>query len=91
MITSMMKNVDYAVYTAISDRIAAGEASASIIAYGSAENGVGPSWLVDGSNLFKETGPADMVAQIDEILAEVKEVRAKIVSGEIVVTDAMGG
>jgi len=91
MITSMMKNVDYAVYTAISDRLAAGAPGASIVAYGSAENGVGPSWLVDGSNLFKETGPADMVAQVDEILAEVQEVRAKIISGEIVVTDASSG
>jgi len=91
MITSMMKNVDYAVYTAISDRITAGVASASIVAYGSAENAVGPSWLVDGSNLFKETGPADMVAQVDEVIAAVQEVRAKIISGEIVVTDASSG
>ena len=91
MITSMMKNVDFAVYTAIADRIAAGSATSAINSYGSAENGVGPTWLVDGSTLFADEGPADMASQVAALIDEVADVRAKIISGEIVVTDVTAG
>ncbi len=91
MITSMMKNVDFAVYTAIADRIAAGSATSAINSYGSAENGVGPTWLVDGSTLFADEGPADMASQVAALIEEVAEVRAKIISGDIVVTDVTAG
>ena len=91
MITSMMKNVDYSVYAAISDRVNAGMVMSSINSYGSAENGVGPTWLVDGSSLFADEGPADMASQVAALTAEVAEVRAKIISGEIVVTDVTAG
>ncbi len=91
MITSMMKNVDFAVYTAISDIIAAGGVLSTINSYGSAENGVGPTWLVDGSTLFADEGPADMASQVAALIEEVAEVRAKIISGEIVVTDVTAG
>ena len=91
MITSMMKNVDFAVYSAIKDRSDAGMVISTIACYGSAENGVGPTWLVDGSSLFADEGPADMAAQVAALTEEVKEVRAKIVSGEIVVTDVTAG
>ena len=91
MITSMMKNVDFAVYTAIADRIAAGGVLSTINSYGSAENGVGPTWLVDGSTLFADEGPADMASQVAALIEEVAEVRAKIISGEIVVTDVTAG
>jgi len=91
MITSMMKNVDFAVYSAIKDRSDAGMVISTIASYGSAENGVGPTWLVDGSSLFADEGPADMAAQVAALTEEVKEVRAKIVSGEIVVTDVTAG
>ena len=91
MITSMMKNVDFAVYSAIKNRTEAGMVVSEIASYGSAENGVGPTWLVDGSSLFADEGPADMAAQVAALTEEVKEVRAKIVSGEIVVTDVTAG
>ena len=91
MITSMMKNVDYSVYSAISNRIASEGVIGDIATYNSANNGVGPTWLVDGSSLFAEEGPADMAAQVAALTAEVAEVRAKIVSGEIVVTDVTAG
>ena len=91
MSTSMMKNVDFAVYTAIADRIAAGGVLSTINSYGSAENGVGPTWLVDGSTLFADEGPADMASQVAALIEEVAEVRAKIISGEIVVTDVTAG
>ena len=92
MITSMMKGVDKSVYKVIQDTIAAdGQVFTSIDSYGLAENFVGATWIVDETNLFSETGPADMVAQIPALLEEVKEVRAKIISGEIVVTDVTAG
>ena len=91
MITSMMKNVDFAVYSAIKNRTEAGMVVSEIASYGSAENGVGPTWLVDGSSLFADEGPADMAAQVAALTEEVKEVRAKIVSGEIVVTEVTAG
>ncbi len=91
MITSMMKGVDKSVYKVIQDTIAAnGQVFSSIDSYGLAENFVGSTWLVDGTNLFKEENP-DLAAEIDAILEEVAEVRAKIISGEIVVTDVTAG
>ena len=91
MITSMMKGVDKSVYKVIQDTIAAnGQVFSSIDSYGLAENFVGSTWLVDGTNLFKEQNP-DMAAEIDALVEEVAEVRAKIVSGEIVVTDVTAG
>ncbi len=91
MITSMMKGVDKSVYKVIQDTLAAnGQVFSSIDSYGLAENFVGSTWLVDGTNLFKEENP-DLAAEIDAILEEVAEVRAKIISGEIVVTDVTAG
>jgi basic membrane protein A len=91
MITSMMKGVDKSVYKVIQDTLAAnGQVFSSIDSYGLAENFVGSTWLVDGTNLFKEENP-DLAAEIDAILEEVADVRAKIISGEIVVTDVTAG
>ena len=91
MITSMMKGVDKSVYKVIQDTIAAnGQVFSSIDSYGLAENFVGSTWLVDGTNLFKEQNP-DMAAEIDALVEEVAEVRAMIVAGEIVVTDVTAG
>ena len=91
MITSMMKGVDKSVYKVIQDTIAAnGQVFSSIDSYGLAENFVGSTWLVDGTNLFKENNP-DMAAEIDALIEEVASVRAMIVSGDIVVTDVTAG
>ena len=91
MITSMMKGVDKSVYKVIQDTIAAnGQVFSSIDSYGLAENFVGSTWLVDGTNLFKENNP-DMAAEIDALIEEVAAVRAMIVNGEIVVTDVTAG
>jgi basic membrane protein A len=91
MVTSMMKGVDKSVYKVIQDTLAAnGQVFSSIDSYGLAENFVGSTWLVDGTNLFKEENP-DLAAEIDAILEEVADVRAKIISGEIVVTDVTAG
>ena len=92
MITSMMKGVDKSVYKVIEQSIAAdGAVFSSIDSYGLAENFVGATWIVDQTNLFSETGPADMVSQIPGLLEEVTKVREQIISGEIVVTDVTAG
>ena len=77
-------SVDFAFFSA-------GSVLSTIDSYGSAENGVGPTWLVDGSTLFADEGPADMASQVAALIDEVAEVRAKIISGEIVVTDVTAG
>ena len=72
---------DKSVYKVIQDTIAAnGQVFSSIDSYGLAENFVGSTWLVDGTNLFKENNP-DMAAEIDALIEEVASVRAMIVSG----------
>ena len=92
MITSMMKGVDKSVYRVIEQSIAAdGAVFSSIDSYGLAENFVGATWIVDQTNLFSETGPADLVSQIPGLLEEVTKVREQIISGEIVVTDVTAG
>ena len=92
MITSMMKGVDKSVYRVIEQSIAAdGAVFSSIDSYGLAENFVGATWIVDETNLFSETGPADLTSQIPGLLEEVRKVREQIISGEIVVTDVTAG
>ena len=92
MITSMMKGVDKSVYRVIEPSIAAdGAVFSSIDSYGLAENFVGATWIVDETNLFSETGPADLTSQIPGLLEEVRKVREQIISGEIVVTDVTAG
>ena len=92
MITSMMKGVDKSVYRVIEQSIAAdGAVFSSIDSYGLAENFVGATWIVDETNLFSETGPADITSQIPGLLEEVRKVREQIISGEIVVTDVTAG
>lgn len=92
MITSMMKGVDKSVYRVIEQTIAAdGAVFSSIDSYGLAENFVGATWIVDETNLFSETGPADLTSQIPGLLEEVRKVREQIISGEIVVTDVTAG
>ena len=92
MITSMMKGVDKSVYRVIEQSIAAdGAVFSSIDSYGLAENFVGATWIVDETNLFSETGPADLTSQLPGLLEEVRKVREQIISGEIVVTDVTAG
>jgi len=88
VITSMMKKVDKAVLT-ITEDAAAGNFAGGPRSFGVSENMVGPTWTVepDGDSTFRENGPEDMVAKMDEVIALVKDYAAKIISGEVVVTD----
>ncbi|MEO9274339.1 BMP family ABC transporter substrate-binding protein [Marinomonas sp. 5E14-1] len=77
MLTSMVKRVDLAAYNTYKDS-AAGTWKPGLVVLGLAEGGV--DWALDDNNASLIT--ADMKTKVEEI-------RAKIVSGEIVVHDYM--
>lgn len=79
IIESMVKRTDVGVYDAVKD-LAAGTFSGGAVAYGLAEKGVGPAFLILDNLEVPSTLP-------QEIQDEVKELAEKIVSGEITVTD----
>jgi len=77
VLTSMLKRVDVAVYNAFKDAMD-GEFETGVQVLGLAENGVG--YAVDENN-------QDLLT--DEMVAELEEAKAKIVSGEIEVHNYM--
>lgn len=79
VIESMVKRTDVGVYEAVCD-LAAGEFSGGFVAYGLAENGVGPAFLV----LEDLDPPSRLPAEVEQ---RVRELAEQIVSGEIEVTD----
>lgn len=89
VIVSAMKRVDNAVFgfvqSVVDDNYTPG-----MTTVGLAEGFAGLSWD-DGvcSRTFDENGPEDMVAKLPEIRKAIAEAREKILSGEIVVTNAL--
>jgi basic membrane protein A len=79
IVESVVKRTDVGVYEAVKD-LAAGSFSGGVKAYGLAEEGVGPAFLILDDPQPPVTLPQDVQDQ-------VKALAAKIVSGEIVVTD----
>jgi len=79
IIESMVKRTDVGVYEAVCD-LAAGEFSGGFVAYGLAEEGVGPAFLV-----LDELDPPSRLPE--EVEQRVRELAAQIVAGEIEVTD----
>lgn len=79
IIESMVKRTDVGVYDSVK-ALSEGTFSGGIAAYGLAEKGVGPAFLV----LDKLEVPSTLPQDIQD---EVKDLAAKIVSGEIKVTD----
>ena len=77
VLTSMLKRVDVAVYNAFKDGMD-GNFETGVQVLGLAENGVG--YAVDENN-------QDLLT--DEMVAELEEAKAKIVSGEIEVHNYM--
>lgn len=75
ILTSMIKRVDTAVYDQI-ERVQNGTFEAGTHVYGLAEDGVGISEM----QYTKDDIPAD-------VLADIEDIKEKIVNGEIVVTD----
>jgi len=79
ILESMVKRTDVGVYDALED-LANGEFTGGAVAYGLAENGVGPAFLILEDTEVESTLP-------QELQDEIRDIAAKIVSGEIVVTD----
>lgn len=79
IIESMVKRTDVGVYDAVKD-LAAGNFTGGSVAYGLKEKGVGPAFLI----LDKLAVPSTLPQEVQD---EVKDIAAKIVSGEIKVTD----
>lgn len=79
IIESMVKRTDVGVHEAVCD-LAEGEFSGGFAAYGLAEDGVGPAFLV-----LPDAEPPSRLPQ--EVQDQVRELAEQIVSGEITVTD----
>jgi basic membrane protein A and related proteins len=89
VIVSAMKRVDNAVFGFVKS-VVDGTYTGGNFDVGMAEGYAGLSWDVGVcSRTFDENGPEDMVAKLPEVRAAIEEARAKILSGEIVVTNVL--
>jgi basic membrane protein A len=79
IVESMVKRTDVGVHDAVCD-LAKGEFSGGPVAYGLAEQGVGPAFIA-----LEDLDPPSTLPQ--EVQDQVRELADKIVSGEVVVTD----
>jgi len=87
IITSMIKRVDLATYDAIKNFVD-GTFAGGFFKFGLVDGFAGISWD-EGSTTFEDEGPADMVAKLPAAQSLVDEFRAKIVSGDYEVCDAL--
>jgi len=79
ILESVVKRTDLGVHDAIKD-LAAGSFTGGVVDYGLSQNGVGPAFLV-----LPDSAPASVLPQA--VQDQVRDLAAKIVSGEIVVPD----
>ena len=76
---SVVKRTDLGVHDAIKD-LAAGTFAGGVVDYGLSQNGVGPAFIV-----LPDSPPASVLPQA--VQDQVRDLAAKIVSGEVVVPD----
>jgi basic membrane protein A len=89
IIVSAMKRVDNAVFNFIQS-VVDGTYTAGETAVGLREGFAGLSWdLGICSRTFDSAGPEDMVAKLPEVRMAIAAAREKILSGELVVTNAL--
>ncbi len=88
VITSVIKRTDKTTYDAIASVVNGTYVGGQYVSKGMAEGFAGLSWD-EGSTAFEEKGPKDMVDQLPAVKAKVEEFRAKILSGELKVCDAL--
>lgn len=87
IITSVIKRVDNTTYQLIAD-YASGNFTPGFQTLGLKDGATGISWDA-GYTTFEDNGPADMVAKVAGAKALVEEYKAKILSGEYKVYDAL--
>jgi basic membrane protein A and related proteins len=89
VIVSAMKRVDNAVYSFVNSVVEDTYAAGNTVV-GLTEGFAGLSWDVGVcSRTFDENGPADLVEKLPAVRQAIDEARAKILSGELVVTDIL--
>jgi len=89
VIVSALKRVDNAVFSFVKSVVDGTYTSGETIV-GLKDGSAGLSWDVGVcSRTFDENGPADMVEKLPAVRQAIDEARAKILSGEIVVTNAL--
>jgi basic membrane protein A len=89
IIVSAMKRVDNAVFNFVKS-VVDGTYTPGVTTVGMKEGFAGLSWDVGVcSRTLDANGPADMVAKLPAVRKAVDEARAKILSGEIVVTNVL--
>jgi len=87
VITSVMKRVDMTTFNLIKAALD-GDFQSGFVAAGMSDGVSGLSWD-DGSTVFADNGPADMVAQLPEIQTQVDDYKAQILAGDLTVCDAL--
>lgn len=87
IITSMIKKVDTSTFLLVKNTLE-GAFKGGFSQINMADGATALSWD-DGSTEFEDNGPADMVAKLADVKAAVEAARAKILSGELEVCDAL--
>ena len=87
VITSVMKRVDMTTFNLIKAAMD-GNFQSGFVAAGMSDGVSGLSWD-DGSTVFADNGPADMVAQLPEIQTQVDGLKEQILAGDLTVCDAL--
>ncbi len=87
IITSMLKRVDTSTYLLVKNTLE-GNFKGGFSQINMVDGATGLSWD-EGSTEFEDNGPADMVGKLAAVKAAVDEARAKILSGELEVCDAL--
>ena len=87
VIVSMIKRVDTSTFK-LAEAVIDGTFSGGFAQLGLSDGAAGLSWD-EGSKTFEEKGPANMTAKLADVKAKVEEYKAKILSGEYKVCDAL--
>jgi basic membrane protein A len=87
VIVSMIKRVDITTFKSI-EMVVNDNFEGGFYELGMADGAAGLSWD-EGSTTFRDNGPADMVAQLDDVEALVDDYRAQILAGDYVVCNAL--
>lgn len=87
VIVSMMKRVDTSTFLLAKNTLE-GNFKGGFQQISMADGATGLSWD-EGSTVFEENGPEDMVAKLPEVKAKVEEYRQQILNGQLEVCDAL--
>ncbi len=89
IIVSMMKRVDTSTFLLVKNT-REGKFKGGFQQISMVDGATGLSWD-EGSTVFEEKGPKDMVAKLPDVKAKVEEYRQKILDGQLEVCDALNG